>query len=113
MALRTTNKSAVPKFGSTKLRTKHQFVVLYMKSFSKFVTTMHKLKTSIMDLIKATFPTMTTDEVATINTCFGCGSAFVIMAFAANASKAHCVGTNLFLADHNGIWVNWLVISKH
>ena len=83
-----------------------------MKSFAKFANTTQHLKASITELNKSNFHNLTPDELASINSCFVSGSAFILMAFSADGKKAHCVGTILFLSDAHGIWVNWLVISK-
>ena len=73
---------------------------------------MHYLKTSLKYLIKSNFRKITTNEDASLKSCFAKGSAFIFCAIGTNASKVHCDGTVLFSADAEGIWVNWLVVSK-
>src|SRR5687768_566048 len=83
-----------------------------MKSFAKYSNTTQHLKALIMELIKSSFHNFMPDKLSSISSCFISGSAYILMAFSADGKKAHCVGTLLFLADVNGIWVNWLVVSK-
>ena len=112
MTVKTTNKNARPKLEKKDLQTKHHFLMIYMKCFPKFTNTTQPLKTLVKDLIKSNFQYLTSDEVASLDSCFACGSAIMIMAFSSDAKKLHCVGAILFSADTEGIWVNWLVASK-
>src|SRR5687767_7361850 len=101
MTVRTTNKSAKPKLEKKELRTKHQFLVVYMKAFPKFNNPTQPLKNCIKELVKSNFHNLTTDESTSIDSCFVSGSAFLILAFSADGKKPHGIGTILFSADPN------------
>src|SRR5687768_16016902 len=97
------------------MKSKHTFIVMFLEGQGTNKSTL-VLKDGICQLLSSCFECLGSDEKESIEACLAQGNAFVICNFpnpvGTKAAKLKFIGSILFSADKNGIWVNWLAITS-
>ncbi len=79
---------------------------------SKLKTISNNLKKSIGKFFRQQFTVFQQDEASSVVEALKLGQAFLIFRYHYNAKIWHIVACALFFADTNGIFINWIAVSR-
>ena len=123
MACRTVSKpgSSLSSFKETNMKTSFQFYVGFidgpfgqtLEDSLEVNNTKKRLLGLITKLFQNQFDFFQTDELTSFEESFHQGNTFFLFGTDMKGGSAfHIIGCVMFSADHSGIWVNWIGISK-
>ena len=113
MSVRTTaQKSDTPKFNNIPMKTKHQFQVGFFKPSNIMRGDLPKLSKDINSFFTGVFENLNPDEQESIKLSTRKGGVFFVMAYHHTSTSRHLIAVVTFLADQDGIYINWLATTK-